>query len=468
MYYLNVNQKFKQLPSEYAGLHISAIREEFLKSEKTIVVLDDDPTGTQTCHNVTVLTVWNIPILIEELEKKPSILFILTNSRSLPEQQAIALANEIGDSLNEATRKSGREIIIISRSDSTLRGHFPAEVDAVALALNMQEAITVLIPAFIEGGRYTIDNVHYIVEGDELIPVSDTPFAKDVSFGYKHANLKDWVEEKTKGRVKAFDVNAVSIEDIRLGGPEVVSNRLIACPNDAICIMNAASYKDLEVIAMGLLLAEKSGKKMLFRTSATIVPILSGVESGKSFLPEKKDFPSSHGSLIVVGSHVPKTSGQLSHLLAHVKCKSIELNVREILKTGESLLQAENIIAQIDSAIAAGTDVVIYTSRKLEVGADSERSLEINAFVSGFLVRIVQGLLVRPKYIIAKGGITSSDLATKGLSAEKAVVLGAVIPGVPVWQMESKSKFPGLIYVVFPGNVGDEKALLEVCTKFKV
>jgi uncharacterized protein YgbK (DUF1537 family) len=33
--------------------------------------------------------------------------------------------------------------------------------------------------------------------------------------------------------------------------------------------------------------------------------------------------------------------------------------------------------------------------------------------------------------------------------------------------MDAKSKFPGMIYVVFPGNVGDEKALVEVCKKLE-
>ncbi|MGI8635941.1 MAG: four-carbon acid sugar kinase family protein, partial [Segetibacter sp.] len=168
--YLNVNDKMNQLPPEFQELNISTVREEFLKSEKTIVVLDDDPTGTQTCYEVTVLTSWSVNLITQELAKKPDILFILTNSRSLAEQDAVQLALEIGHNLKEAAKRSSREIIVISRSDSTLRGHFPAEVDAIATALNMKEAITVLIPAFIEGGRYTIDDVHYIAEKDQLLP----------------------------------------------------------------------------------------------------------------------------------------------------------------------------------------------------------------------------------------------------------------------------------------------------------
>ncbi|QHV99035.1 four-carbon acid sugar kinase family protein [Spirosoma endbachense] len=463
--YVSVSQKMDQLPPDYKEEMLASIREAFSSSGKTIVVLDDDPTGTQTSHDVTVLTSWRAGLIAEELKKKPSILFILTNSRSLPEWEAVELAQEIGYNLKAAVIDSGREIVVISRSDSTLRGHFPAEVNAVASTLDMAEATIVFVPAFIEGGRFTIDDVHYLVENQKLVPVSDTPFARDVVFGYKHADLKLWVEEKTKGRVKAADVGSISIDDIRVGGPQVVGEKLIACANGSICIVNAASYRDLEVVVMGLILAEKSGKKFLYRSSATLVPIRAGMESGKIFSPPKEGTNSVNGALVMVGSHVPKTTSQLNWLLKNGNYQSIEVNVAEILQSVDPLVQAAAISRQTDEWLLAGKNVVIHTSRQLAVGTDSESSLRINASVSDFLVNIMKSLTVRPKFIVAKGGITSSDLASKGLSSEKAVVLGAVIPGVPVWQMNRESKFPGIKYVVFPGNVGDETALDEVCRK---
>ena len=463
--YARAQQKLDQLPAEYAEEMLSAIREEFNRSEKTIVVLDDDPTGTQTCYNVTVLTSWRTELIIGELKKKPSILFILTNSRSLPENEAVALTLEIGRNVRKAASASGRDIAIISRSDSTLRGHFPAEVEAIASALDMNDAVRVLVPAFIEGGRYTIDDVHYLVENGELVPVSDTPFAGDVVFGYRNADLKQWVEEKTHGKVKASEVISISLEDIRMGGPRVVSQKLNGCLPGSICIVNAASYRDLEVFVMGVLLAEKAGKKFLYRTSATFVPLRAGLASGKTFTPDRAELKSPHGSLVIVGSHVPKTTSQLSWLKANAEFNAIEVNIREILNSENAASQAGIIIQQTDRWLAAGKDVVISTSRTLEVGHDSASSLQINATVSNFLVGIMKGIAVRPKFIVAKGGITSSDLASKGLSAEKALVLGAIIPGVPVWRMDRGSKFPEILFVVFPGNVGDQTALAEVCNK---
>jgi hypothetical protein len=168
--YLNVNETLAQLDPDYKEELLGSIRDEFIKSGKTIVVLDDDPTGTQTCHNVTVLTSWNVALIAEELQKNPSILFILTNSRSLPQQEAIELTSIVCQKLKEAVSISGRQIIVISRSDSTLRGHFPAEVDAIAMEMDMKDAVIVLVPAFIEGGRFTIDDVHYLAENEALIP----------------------------------------------------------------------------------------------------------------------------------------------------------------------------------------------------------------------------------------------------------------------------------------------------------
>ncbi|GAB4030451.1 four-carbon acid sugar kinase family protein [Spirosoma gilvum] len=461
--YQSVNQKIEQLPPDYPVELLPAIREAFDKRSQTIVVLDDDPTGTQTCYDVTVLTAWRVDLITEELRKQPSILYILTNSRSLPENEAIELAQEIGQNLNEAVRQSGRDIVVISRSDSTLRGHFPAEVDAIAHVLGLNKAITVLIPAFIEGGRYTIDDVHYLVENQLLVPVSDTPFAHDVVFGYTQANLKQWVEEKTRGRLRASDVHSISLDDIRTGGPEAVSETLQRCSDGSVCIINAISYRDLEVVVMGLLQAEESGKKFLYRTSATFVPLRAGLASSKPFMPTKADTRSTTGYLVIVGSHVPKTTEQLTWLLERGKYKTIEVHVGDLLTMSNPSAQINRISKQADDWISTGANVVIYTSRQQETGNDSSASLKINALVSGFLVNILQQLTARPKFIVAKGGITSSDLASKGLSAEKAFVLGPILPGVPVWQMNTASKFPGIIYVVFPGNVGDNTSLETVC-----
>ena len=463
--YQKADQVLSQLPPEYKDDLIPAIRSEFLQQEKTVVVFDDDPTGTQTCHDVVVLTSWTLALLIRELEKKPSILFILTNSRSFAKAEAVALNAEIGRNLNEAVEQTGRKIIVISRSDSTLRGHFPHEVEAIANTLQRSQAVWILIPAFIEGGRFTIDDVHYIVEQGELVPVSDTPFAKDNVFGYRHSNLKDWVEEKSGGKFKAAETISCSLEDLRIGGPDVVAGKLMSCKPRSVVIANATGYADLEVLAMGVLKAEKSGQQFLYRSSATFVSIRAGIAPGKILTSPKKN-DSRHGSLIIVGSYVPKTTSQLAYLLDQKKHEPIEIDVREVLDH-RATKKSDDFSKQIDQWLGNGKDVVVYTSRGFKTGSDAENSLLIQRAISSFLVDIVKDLTVRPSFVLAKGGITSSDLASKGLSSESALILGQALAGVPVWQLDSKCKFPEITYIVFPGNVGDNKALYAVWNKFK-
>lgn len=455
------------LPPEYPEELLPQIREAFLASERTVVVLDDDPTGTQTSQNVPVLLQWSVPLLTEELNKKPDVLFILTNSRSLDEGAAINLAAEIGKNLKEAVRVTGREIIPISRSDSTLRGHFPAEVDALVIALDMAETVWLLLPAFVEGARFTVDDIHYIVEQGRLTPVSETPFAADATFGYSHSDLKEWVEEKSGGRMKAANVVSFSIADIRVGGPQVVGEKLLSCRPGAVAVVNACSSRDIEVFVMGVLLAEKLGRKFIFRSSATLVPIRAGLPSGLPYAVEKTAVPL-FGVLVVVGSYVPKTTRQLNYLLKTADVKSLEADVSILLQESATLDYLHSLVSEADRLLSEGKDVVLYTSRELLTGEDGGRSLEINRKVSEFLVRFVKGLNVRPAWIISKGGITSNDIASKGLGAEKATVLGSIIPGVPVWQLDGSSKFPALRYIVFPGNVGDDSALARVFSSIKV
>ncbi len=456
-----------QLPEEFKGELLPSIRDEFVRIKKTIVVFDDDPTGTQTCYDVTVVTAWHVDLLVAELNKKPSILFILTNSRSMNKREAIRLTREIGYNLDLAIKQSGREIIPISRSDSTLRGHFPAEVKAIAQALNMSDAIWILIPAFIEGGRITIGDVHYLKEQNKLTPVAETPFAKDPVFGYQHSNLKKWVEEKSDGKYPASAVISFSIEEIRQGGPSAISKKLNDCKSGDICIVNSCTFKDLEVFVAGLQQAEQKGKKFLYRSSATFVPIRAGIKSGKIYRPENTDIHSKNGSLIIVGSHVPKTTDQLEYLLSQQTHYSLEINVAHllILDHTKSSLYVHEIVKQVEQLLIQGKDVIIYTSRKLEIGSDDEENLDINSKVAAFLVEIVRSISVKPSFIIAKGGITSSDIASKALISETALILGQIIPGVPVWRMDKRSKFPELLLVVFPGNVGNTDALSEVCKK---
>jgi len=462
-----------------------------------LIVLDDDPTGTQTVQDVPVLTVWDVDTLRAELAQPGPCFYILTNSRSLTPDAARGLCREVARNLREAAgaaafqppsvgqapcggSKAAVPFTIVSRSDSTLRGHYPLETDVLAEELG-PFAATILIPYFEAGGRYTIGDVHYVAEGDVLMPAAETPFARDAAFGYQSSNLRDYVAEKTAGRVKTSEVASVTLDDLRRGGPAAVTKALLSLTANSVCIVNAAAPQDLEVFVAGLGEAEAQGRRYLFRTAAQFVAARLGLEPPALWQPlgtaafqppsdgrlESRHSERRLGGLTVVGSYVPKTTAQVDALLANPELARVEVSVADILNSTRRAAEISRVVSRTNQSLAAGQDVVIFTSRQLITGHDAAGSLDIGAKVSDALVEAVRRLEVRPRYLIAKGGITSSDLATKGLGVKRARVLGQILPGVPVWELGLETNFPGLPYIVFPGNVGGPEALLDAVQKLK-
>jgi uncharacterized protein YgbK (DUF1537 family) len=450
------------LPPEWPTDPLPAIAAALHGRREKVVVLDDDPTGTQTVHGVPVLTRWPVEALQAELANDLPVCFLLTNSRSLPLAAAQALNADIGHNLQQAAQLAGKDYAVVSRSDSTLRGHFPGEVQALADALGQPVDAWLLIPFFQEGGRYTIGDVHYVAEGDVLVPAGETESARDAVFGYRASNLRQWVEEKTGGRVAASAVAAVSLDDIRQGGPQRVTQRLSALPRGSVCVINAASRRDMEVFTQGLLAAEAGGKRFLYRTAASFVPVRAGIAPRPLLAPEEMVTGAAGGGLIIVGSYVPRTTSQLHHLLQQPGIAQVELSVPALLSDAQRAETIRQAVYSVDSHLQRGLDVVVFTSRELVTGADAASNLSIGQRVSDALVTLLQGLSTRPRYILAKGGITSSDVATRGLGVQRAMVLGQVLPGVPVWQLGPETRHAGLSYIVFPGNVGGPEAVGNV------
>jgi uncharacterized protein YgbK (DUF1537 family) len=464
---IQLQEILSSLPSIWPENPLPAIRHEIAQHPSSVVVLDDDPTGTQTVHDIPVLTNWNLQAIIDEFKRRTPLFYLLTNSRSLPAARAVDLALEIGTNIREASRRTGQVFEVISRSDSTLRGHFPAEVDALAEILGMEQAVCMIIPFFQEGGRYTISDIHYVRDGQQLIQAADTAFAKDVVFGYSNSNLKKWIEEKTQGRISATAVKTLSLKEIRQDGPDYIANKIAELKPGSVCVVNAVDYRDLEVATLGLLRAQRKGQRFLFRTAASFIRVRAGLTARALLDVDEIKSSVDTGGLIVVGSHVPKSSQQLDHLLRHGKVQGFEINVDKILSRKDCDGEIERSVGFVDNTLSQRRDVVIYTSRKLITGRNHEDSFYIGNHISRALVKIVRSVNINPRYILAKGGITASDIATQALGIVRAKVLGQILPGVPVWQSGSESRFPGMPYVVFPGNVGSIDAITEIINRFR-
>ncbi|CVK96670.1 related to dehydrogenase [Fusarium mangiferae] len=441
-----------------------------------LVILDDDPTGTQTCHDITILTVWDVQNLVSAFKQvgTGNGFFILTNSRALHPQQARDLMIEICTNLKTAAQESNVPYEIVLRGDSILRGHFPLEPEAVEHVNGAFDA-WILCPFFLQGGRYTINDIHYVHEGDQLIPAADTPFAKDATFGYKSSNLRDYVVEKSKGKIPHDNIDSIDLETIRVGGPDAVLKKIMQLPKRSdtpvVLAINAAADEDIDVVVTALLQASQQGKKFLYRTGAAFVSARLGISSIPPLSAGQLGLSKSVGGLIIAGSYVPKTTAQLDSLVqksgSHLT--TITLNVKALLKSDEAA--KEDVAKAIDLAsqhIKNGQDVLVMTSRELIVGKDEVESLDIGSKIALALVSFLQGLEQKPRYIIAKGGITSSDMATKGLRMKRALIVGQAAPGVPMWRCdEPESKWSGLNYVVFPGNVGHNDSLYEVVRQWR-
>lgn len=430
---------------------------------RKLVVLDDDPTGTQTVHGIPVLTEWSVDTLAAELGGPETAFFILTNSRSLEREAACELGREIGRNLEVAARKSGIRPVLVSRSDSTLRGHFPHEVDAMAETFGDADLPYLIFPFFPEGGRYTIGDIHYVAEGDDLVPAARTPYAGDAAFGFTTSDLKRWVAEKTNGRIPADRVTSVSLDDIRNHGPERVSEILARVPDRSACTVNAVDYRDVEVVVTGLNLAMEQGRRFLFRTAAAFVRVMAGITPRPALLTRAElASDTGCGGLFIVGSYVPKTTAQIRCLVDRTGVFPVEMDVARLLDPDSRAGEISRVADLVNTQLARGTDVAVFTSRTLITGDDAGESLDIGRTVSDSLIRIVRRLARQPRYLVAKGGITSSDVATKGLAVRRAMVSGQILPGVPVWKLGPESRYPGMSYVVFPGNVGDDTALTRI------
>ncbi|MED3689897.1 four-carbon acid sugar kinase family protein [Peribacillus butanolivorans] len=445
------------------------LAKELQDFNKKIIVLDDDPTGVQTVHGISVYTDWSAESIEAGFAEENSMFFILTNSRGFTAAETEQAHKEIANVIQHTAEKQNKEFIIISRGDSTLRGHYPLETEVLKETVEAQSGMQfdgeVIMPFFKEGGRFTINSIHYVQDEHALVPAGETEFAKDRTFGYKSSHLGEWAEEKSNGAFKAEDAVYLSLESIRDLDIDGLVSQLMAVKDFNKIIVNAVEYVDAKVVVIALIRALKAGKHFMFRSAAALTKIIGGV-SDKALLTKEelmKDH-SDHGGLIMIGSHVKKTTEQFEALQTCNFIEFIEFDVHLVLYPDKFEAEIQRIIETSEQLIRKGQTVAVYTKReRLDLGENKkEEELKLSVKISDAVTSIVKRLEVRPSFIIAKGGITSSDIGTNGLSVKRATVAGQIKPGIPVWLTGSESKFPGIAYVIFPGNVGSRTTLKEV------
>ncbi|MCY7352667.1 MAG: hypothetical protein LH606_18750 [Cytophagaceae bacterium] len=439
-------------------------------TEKLILVIDDDPTGIQTAHGHWMYYRWSAEVF-KAIFQQDRLAFLETNARSLPESEAVRINAELMGLAIEASRLTGRDFRVISRSDSSLRGHFPAEPDALRATLERvggQRIDGLLLCFFLaEAGRVTIDNVHFIRQSDgSLLPVSSTEFAHDEVFGYRSADLTHYIEEKTAsrsgGQLRAETIRSIPHQWLELNNTKLVVNELLTLQNYAPLVINCTEYGQLRVLVEALRRAEEKGKRFLFRTAASFVKAYGQIPdkallTGNELSPYLSDGP----VLTIIGSHTANTTRQLEALKAEPDAGLVELPISGLLT--DTPRTVNQVVDQCVDIVSRGKHPVVYTARQVvSRKATSEEALNFSQQISEAVASVVFKFPLRPCAVIAKGGITSSDVATKGLLMQKAQILGQIRPSISVVLTGPESRFPQLPYVIFPGNTGEVNDLRSI------
>jgi uncharacterized protein YgbK (DUF1537 family) len=445
------------------------------RTARRLVILDDDPTGTQTVADVPIITSWDDDDVRWALAQDCAGIYVLTNTRSLPAKAAADRIRQVVATLARGSNGDLDALSLVSRGDSTLRGHYPLETDVLAdehdRLLGRPVDGVVLVPAYVDAGRITVDSVHWVGGAAGFTPVGETEFASDPVFGYRSSDLREYVAEKTAGRWARDDVARITLEQLRVGGVPVVRNALRGLRDRRPVVVDAAADEDIRVLALAAIDAERLGSSLIYRVGPSFVrnrlgqgahlPLTSAAlaELTHQPLPERRP-PRAGGGLAIVGSHVGLTTRQLARLTEAQQTAHVTLEVPDLLSAADPAPVLDAVTERALEAIADG-DVVVQTSRELVDAGGGASSLAASARVSEGLVEIVSKMTRRttPRWIVAKGGITSSDIATRALGIRRAWARGTLLPGIiSLWEPADEQATP-VPYVVFAGNVGDEDSL---------
>ena len=421
-----------------------------------IIVLDDDPTGSQTVHSCLLLTRWDVATLKRALADTAPLFFVLTNTRGMAAANAAAVTREVCANLKLALADYSGPVLFVSRSDSTLRGHYPVETDVMQAELGPFDA-TILTPAFFEGGRITRDSTHYLMVDDQAVPTHATEFARDSVFGYSTSFLPDYVAEKTAGRVAASTVQRLTLDKLHSGEADAWLDGL---HDNAVGVGDGETPADYARFADAVLKAAAGGKRLLFRSAASLLTALARLPPQP--VPAEalsKLVRAGKSGAFVVGSHVAKTTAQLGELLKQPGTIGLPLNVARLPDARAEL--TTELIHSVAHAHKQGLTPVVYTSRSERQFANVAERLAFGEAVSATLMDVVRGLPPSLGYLVSKGGITSNDVLSSGLALTAARVLGQILPGVTVVQTPPEHRIGNLPVVIFPGNVGGNDALAQ-------
>ena len=250
-------------PGPIRGIPAAPVRMSQLPAGR-VVVLDDDPTGTQGVAGLPVVLNPGADTLRRTTQQWSGPLWVLTNTRAMPAAAAVGLVRQIAADVR-AVAGPGTQLVL--RGDSTLRGHVLAEIDALSPA----GSVALFVPAFLDQGRVTVAGVHYVTVGGRRVPVAQTEYARDPEFGYRTSDLVEWVGEQEPGRPAA----GMPLDVLRAGGPAALADLLVAAPDRCVVVPDAETTGDLEIIAAAWAQAQSRGRPVVLRCAATMASVVT-------------------------------------------------------------------------------------------------------------------------------------------------------------------------------------------------
>ncbi|MBT8375163.1 MAG: four-carbon acid sugar kinase family protein [Deltaproteobacteria bacterium] len=430
----------------------------FFSDKRKLIILDDDPTGMQTVHDCLALTRWEQADLLFALSDEVHFFFLLTNTRALSRDKARQVIQQAVKNVMEAARLLNVETLFLFRSDSTLRGHFPLELDTIIKTSHLHYDARFFIPAFFEGNRVTDNDTHYIKLNEGLIPCDETEFSQDSVFGYSDAYLPKYIQEKSGKTIQAESVVSIKREMLDGSHNDPLHQTLQELKENQYVIVNCLNYKELNCFFISATEAMKLGKHFIFQTAASAVKSFTQCDDIPPVVIKNSN---SAPGLIIVGSHVTKTTKQLKILQQEGQnLAPIEIDAQLVLHDSDTYF--EQIIKQAESDFLKGLNPLLYTSRRELSFPSIDKRQEAGMYISNFLTKIINDFPRKPAFVIAKGGITSHDILAKGLKVPISRVLGQASPGVPILKMPSEHRWSGMVYVIFPGNIGEDDTLKKV------
>jgi uncharacterized protein YgbK (DUF1537 family) len=419
-----------------------------------VFVTDDDPTGAQGQENVPLLLSWAPELVDAVLRDRPRALHLLTNSRALGPDAAYAAVNCAA----QAAIAACPEPRLLLRGDSTLRAHLLPEYLGIRDALEPgAKPPLLLVPALPAAGRVTRDGRHWLVRDGARVPINETEFAADPRFSYRSSRLVDWANERSQGFFPAAAGIEVNAEAIRSeAGAELLAEGLLAAgggAGSAVVVPDAETESDLETIADGLRRAWAERPGIIVRCAPAFASVLSRAgAAGPVAVPGV-----ARGLLVVVGSHVPLSTAQLGALVAQRPDALVQVDASTLARGGPAVGLAE-AIERARELLERERLAIIATSRAVAPEAlDPEAGMRVARALAG----LVEALRGASDVLLSKGGITSAVNIAEGLHVDRVLVVGPVAPGISLWRaFEPDGQRRPVI--VFPGNVGDEAALVRL------